>query len=147
MMNNIKIEEMNLSHLEIIKNILTSEFDDFWNYNVLKEELENKNSKYLVAKIDNEIIGFAGIKIILDEADIMNIVVKKNFRNNGVGSLLLKNLIELSKDLNISSISLEVDETNIVAINLYKKFDFKEIGNRKNYYKNNNAILMSKKSN
>ncbi len=147
MMNNIKIEEMNLSHLEIIKNILTSEFDDFWNYNVLKEELENKNSKYLIAKIDNEIIGFAGIKIILDEADIMNIVVKKNFRNNGIGSLLLKNLIKLSIDLNISSISLEVDETNIVAINLYKKFDFKEIGNRKNYYKNNNAILMSKKLN
>lgn len=146
-MNNIKIEEMNLSHLEIIKNILTSEFDDFWNYNVLKEELENKNSKYLVAKIDNEIIGFAGIKVILDEADIMNIVVKKNFRNNGVGSLILKNLINLSKELSLSSISLEVDEANIVAINLYKKFDFKEIGNRKNYYKNNNAILMSKKLN
>ena len=138
---------MNLKDLENIKDILTSEFDDFWNYNVLKEELENKNSKYLVAKIDNEIIGFAGIKVILDEADIMNIVTKKSFRNNGLGSLLLKNLIELSKNLNISSISLEVDETNIVAINLYKKFDFKEIGNRKNYYKNNNAILMSKKLN
>ena len=146
-MNNIKIEEMNLSHLEIIKNILTSEFDDFWNYNVLKEELENENSKYLVAKIDNEIIGFAGIKIILDEADIMNIVTKKSFRNNGIGSLLLKSLIELSKDLNLLSISLEVDETNIVAINLYKKFDFKEIGNRKNYYKSHHAILMSKKLN
>ena len=147
MMNNIKIEGMNLSHLEIIKNILTSEFDDFWNYNVLKEELENKNSKYLVAKIDNEIIGFAGIKVILDEANIMNIVVKKNFRNNGIGSLLLKNLISLSKELRLSSILLEVDETNIVAINLYKKFNLKEIGNRKNYYKNNNAILMSKKLN
>lgn len=146
-MNDIEINKTNLKDLENIKDILTSKFDDFWSFNILKEELENENSKYLVAKIDNEIIGFAGIKIILDEADIMNIVVKKNFRNNGVGSLLLKNLINLSKDLNISSISLEVDETNIVAINLYKKFDFKEIGNRKNYYKNNNAILMSKKLN
>lgn len=146
-MNNININQMNLKDLENIKDILTSEFDDFWNYNVLKEELENKNSKYLVAKIDNEIIGFAGIKVILDGADIMNIVVKKNFRNNGIGSLLLKNLISLSKELRLSSILLEVDETNIVAINLYKKFDFKEIGNRKNYYKNNNAILMSKKLN
>ena len=146
-MNDIDIKKMNFKDLENIKEILTSKFDNFWNYNVLKEELENENSKYLVAKIDNEIIGFAGIKIILDEADIMNIVVKKNFRNNGIGSLLLKNLISLSKELRLSSILLEVDETNIVAINLYKKFDFKEIGNRKNYYKNNNAILMSKKLN
>lgn len=146
-MNDIEINKMNLKDLENIKDILTSEFDNFWSFNILKEELENENSKYLVAKIDNEIIGFAGIKIILDEADIMNIVVKKNFRNNGIGSLLLKNLISLSKELRLSSILLEVDETNIVAINLYKKFDFKKIGNRKNYYKNNNAILMSKKLN
>ena len=143
MYKNIKITSMNSQDLESIKNILNSDFDDFWNYNILKEELNNKNSRYLVAKLNNEVIGFAGIKIIIDEADIMNIVVKKNFRNNGIGSLLLENLINLSKSLNISSLSLEVNEKNISAISLYKKFNFKEVGKRKNYYKDSDAILMS----
>ena len=134
---------MNSQDLESIKNILNSDFDDFWNYNILKEELNNKNSRYLVAKLNNKVIGFAGIKIVIDEADIMNIVVKKNFRNNGIGSLLLENLINLSKSLNISSLSLEVNEKNISAISLYKKFNFKEVGKRKNYYKDSDAILMS----
>ena len=143
MYENIKITSMNSQDLEAIKNILNSDFDDFWNYNILKEELNNKNSRYLVAKLNNEVIGFAGIKIVIDEADIMNIVVKKNFRNNGIGSLLLENLINLSKSLNISSLSLEVNEKNISAISLYKKFNFKEVGKRKNYYKDSDAILMS----
>ena len=143
MYKNIKITSMNSQDLESIKNILNSDFDDFWNYNILKEELNNKNSRYLVAKLNNEVIGFAGIKIVIDEADIMNIVVKKNFRNNGIGSLLLENLINLSKSLNVSSLSLEVNEKNISAISLYKKFNFKEVGKRKNYYKDSDAILMS----
>lgn len=78
--NNINISIMNLQDLENIKNILEKDFDDFWNYNIFKSELENPNSTYFVAKINNEIIGFAGILVIIDEADITNIVVKKTFR-------------------------------------------------------------------
>lgn len=147
MFENITITSMNSQDLESIKDILNYDFDDFWNYSILKDELNNKNSKYLVAKLNNKIIGFAGIKIIIDEADIMNIVVKKKSRNKGIGSLLLEKLIDLSKSLNLTSISLEVNEKNISAISLYKKFNFKEIGIRKKYYKDSNAILMLKKLN
>ena len=142
---NIKITEMSLTDLDYIKDNLISDFDDFWTYNILKEELESENSKYLMAKIDNEIVGFTGIKIILDEADIMNIVTKKTYRNQGVGTLLLENLISLSKKLNLKALSLEVSEENLSAIHLYKKFGFKYLGIRKNYYKDKNAIIMTKK--
>lgn len=142
----LKVNEMSLDDLNSIKDILLSDFDDFWNYNILKEELECASSYFLVAKnSNNEIVGFAGFKIIIDEADIMNIVVKKNFRKNGIGSVLLENLISLSKSLNLKSITLEVNENNISAINLYNKFDFVKLGVRKNYYGNSNAIIMSKK--
>lgn len=142
----INILEMKLSDLEEIKDILTTEFDDFWNYEILKNELENSTSKYFVAKNENyEIVGFAGLKIILDEVDIMNIVAKKSFRHQGIGSLLLKELINISKNLNLKTITLEVNEENINAINLYKKFEFKEIGTRKKYYKDKNGIIMIKK--
>ena len=142
-----KIDKMSLEDLISIKDILTTEFDDFWNYEILKSELESNNSYFFVAKnISGEIVGFAGIKIILDEADIMNIVIKKDFRNNGIGSLLLDYLITYSKSINLKTITLEVNEINIPAIKLYEKFDFEKLGIRKKYYNGkNDAIIMSKK--
>lgn len=144
---NIEIEKMNLSDLKTIKDILITDFDDFWNYNILKEELQNENSSYIVAKLGYEVVGFAGMKIVIDEADIMNIVTKKTYRNHGIGTLLLKHLILLSNKLNLTSVSLEVNEENIIAIHLYEKFGFKNIGIRKNYYQNRNGIIMAKKLN
>ena len=142
-----KIDKMSLEDLISIKDILTTEFDDFWNYEILKSELESTNSYFFVAKnISGEIVGFAGIKIILDEADIMNIVVKKDFRNIGIGALLLDYLISYSKSINLKTITLEVNEINIHAIKLYEKFDFEKLGIRKKYYNGeNDAIIMSKK--
>ena len=138
-------KKMDIQDLEEIKDVLLSDFDDFWSYEVLREELLSDSSLYIVAKKQNEIIGFAGIKIIIDEADIMNIVVKKSYRNNGIGSLLLENLILISNKKNLNFINLEVDCKNTIAINLYKKFRFEEISLRKNYYKNNDAMIMKKK--
>lgn len=138
-------KKMDIQDSEEIKDVLLSDFDDFWSCEVLREELLSDSSLYIVAKKQNEIIGFAGIKIIIDEADIMNIVVKKSYRNNGIGSLLLENLILTSNKKNLNFINLEVDCKNTIAINLYKKFGFEEISLRKNYYKNNDAIIMKKK--
>lgn len=144
---NLKLSKMSIEDLKSIKNILASDFDNFWSYDVLEEELECDNSYVIVAKADeNVIVGFAGLKVILDEADIMNIVVKKDFRHNGIGSFLLENLINHSKDLNLKTITLEVNENNLSAIRLYDKFSFDKLGIRKNYYDGkSDAIIMSKK--
>ena len=79
-LNKIEILEMTKEDVEEIKEELETEFDDFWNYNILKSEIENPKSRYYVSKINNEIVGFAGILLILDEAEIMNIVVRKSYR-------------------------------------------------------------------
>lgn len=143
----LKIEKMTLDSLDSIKNIIISDFDDFWNYDILKEELECSNSYFVIAKNDNnEIVGFAGFKIIVDEANIMNIVVKKSFRHNGIGSILLEHLISYAKDKNLKTITLEVNEHNLSAIRLYDKFNFDHLGIRKKYYNGeSDAIIMSKK--
>ena len=144
----LKITKMELSDLEEISNILISDFDDFWNYNILKNELLNPNSQYLVAKINDEIVGFAGFTIILDEADITNIVIKKSFRNKKIGTALLDELIKLATTINLKTITLEVAESNTPAINLYTRFNFEKCGLRKKYYNNvENAIIMTKKIN
>ena len=141
--NNCLISEMKIEDLENIKDILEVDFDEFWNYETLKEELESNFSKYFIAKQNDNIVGFAGIKIILDEAEIMNIVTKKEERHQGIGKLLLNEIIKISKENNIYLINLEVNAKNTIAINLYKKYNFKEVGLRKKYYDNTyDAILM-----
>lgn len=139
---NIEIKKMNKNHLEEIKENLETEFDDFWNYNILKEELSSDSSKYIVAITKSEVIGFAGIKFALDQVDIMNIVTRKNYRNKGVGTLLLRELISICKEFKANSIFLEVSEDNEPAIKLYKKLGFENVGIRKNYYKDKNGIVM-----
>lgn len=142
----IEINTMTLSDLEEIKDILQNEFDDFWNFEIFKEELVNTNSNYLLLRYENKIVCFGGIKIILDEANVMDIVTKKNKRNKGFAKILLNELINLSKQKNCTSITLEVRENNLPAIHLYKSFNFKEVGKRKKYYKNGDtAILMTLK--
>ena len=141
----IEISSMTLNDLEQIKENLQTDFDDFWNFEIFKEELTNNNSMYLVLRYENEIVSFGGVKIILDEADIMNIVTKKDKRNQGFAKFLLNELITIAEEQNCKTITLEVDENNLPAIKLYKDFEFKEVGKRKNYYKNNDAMIMKKK--
>ncbi len=139
---NIVIEDMKLSDLE---NLKISDFDDFWNIDILKDELTSETSQFICAKYENKIVGFAGIKIVLDEADIMNIAVKEDYRRQGIATLLLNHILNICKEKGIKTINLEVNEENFSAISLYQKFGFKECGRRKQYYDNKyDAILMKK---
>lgn len=140
----LQFNKMTINDFYTISDNLLSDFDDFWNSDTLKQEIESKNSYFIIAKYENEIIGFAGIKIIFDEADLMNIVVKKSARNQHIGSLLLDNLLKYAKENNILSIMLEVNEKNTPAILLYKKYGFEQISVRKNYYNKDDAIIMKK---
>lgn len=146
---NVIIEKMELLDLEQIEDRLLQDFDDFWSPSILKQELENVqnlNSNYFVAKCNNEIVGFTGILTIIDEVNIMNIVVKKDKRRFGIGSLLLEKIINFCKSQNVASITLEVNENNIPAIKLYEKYGFKQVGLRKKYYNNvDDALLLSLK--
>ena len=156
MSNNLKEETLNTfanhitsckmcdKDLLYLKENLITEFDNFWNYEMLKQEFLNTNTTYIVAKQNETIVGFAGILTIVDEANIMNIVTKKDKRNLGIGSLLLQNLIQISKEQNLNSVTLEVNEHNIPAIKLYEKFNFTKVGLRKKYYNNtDSAIIMT----
>ena len=139
---NMVIENMNITDIE---NLDISDFDDFWNMDILKDELTSETSQFICAKYENKIVGFAGIKIVLDEADIMNIAVRKDYRRQGIATLLLNHILTICKEKSIKTIHLEVNEENFSAISLYQKFGFEECGRRKQYYDNQyDAILMKK---
>ena len=102
------IDKMKISDFELIKNNLKSDFDDFWNENILKQELLNTDRIFLVVKdtISDEILGFAGIEIVLDEAELMNIVIRKNKRGLGIGKSLMEKIINIAKENNIKILKI-----------------------------------------
>lgn len=141
----MKLQTMTLNDLNNISNNLQY-FDNFWTVGIFQEELNNSNCHYIVAIEDNEILGFGGIATVLDEATLNNIAVRVDKRHLGIASQILQELINLSKSLNCSFLTLEVDVTNSPAIKLYKKFNFKNLGIRKNYYNGNtDAYIMTLK--
>lgn len=127
----MKIVDMTLSDFELIKENLTSDFDDFWNENILKQELLNENRKYVVAKENNDVLGFAGVSICENESELMNIVVKKNNRGSGIGKALLEKIIEILKSEKIEVLKLEVNSKNNVAFKLYSSLDFEVVRSKK----------------
>jgi ribosomal-protein-alanine N-acetyltransferase len=142
----MEILEMTLNDFDLIKNVLQDEFDEFWNANILKSELENPNTKYIVAKDGKEIVGFAGILILPDIIEVMNIVVKKNKRRMGIGKKLLEELINIAKLAGLETLSLEVNYKNLPAKFLYESFGFKTVRIRKKYYNGiDDAIIMNLK--
>lgn len=93
---------------------------------------------------EEEVIGYVGMKMVLDEADITNVAVLPSHRKKGIARKLLKQLLEEAKKQNLHRIYLEVRASNIAAVTLYEHAGFKEVGQRKNYYDNprEDAILM-----
>ena len=127
-----------------VKNIEIENFDDFWNQEILNEEIKSKDSSGYIAIINEKVVGFIIIKTILDEIEIMNVSIHKLFRRKGIAKELLIKIIEYAKQNNIIKINLEVNEKNIAAISLYEKLNFKQVGLRKKYYnRKDSAILMT----
>ena len=91
------------------------------------------------------IAGFSGIWLMVDEAHVTNIAVRKEYRGKGLGELLIIATIDLARELKASVMTLEVRKSNTVAQKLYKKYLFMEAGLRRGYYLDNkeDAIIMS----
>ncbi len=141
----LRVEKMTMDDYEKIKDSLETEFDDFWNSNILKSELENENSRYFVAVENGKILGFAGFIIMPDDIEITNIVTRKLNRGHGIGKMLLETIMDEAKAYGKNAISLEVNAKNIIALNLYDSFGFEKVGLRTNYYKGtDDAIIMTK---
>lgn len=103
---------------------------------------EDENSRIYKSQY---IIGFSGIWLMVGEAHITNIAVREQYQRQGIGELLLIATIDLSRELQAETMTLEVRESNEIAQNLYSKYGFKQTGIRRGYYLDNreDAIIMS----
>ena len=144
MENNIIIRPMTIDDVDSVYIVEEDCFVDPWSKDSIKKELKNNLARYLVAQLDNKIVGYVGVWFVVDEGHITNVAVHSDYRGKKIGDKLVKEMVELCKENNIVAMTLEVRASNTVAQNLYRKYGFKMGGIRKEYYSDNkeDAIIM-----
>lgn len=130
----MKIEKMNLSHVPAVHKIFLECLSDPWSEDALCEEVQNPSSLYFVAMTGEDVIGFGGVKIIAGEAYITNIAVSGKHRRCGVGSKILKEIINCCSAESCTFVTLEVRVSNSVATKMYEKAGFVSQGIRRAFY-------------
>ena len=106
--------------------------------------LSNSHRYFVVLNNLKEVIAYAGISISYEQGDILSVCVSPEYRKLGIAKGLMTALLDEAKKVGVQTMFLEVEEDNLPAINLYLKCGFEKISERKNYYGDKTAIIMSK---
>ncbi|MDI3328852.1 MAG: ribosomal protein S18-alanine N-acetyltransferase [Alicyclobacillaceae bacterium] len=136
---------MRTTDLDRIQEIERASFPVPWSRSAFYGELaDNRFARYIVAQRQDEVIGYAGMWLILDEAHVTNIAVHPKARRQHVGETLLRYLMAYARSQGAAHMTLEVRVSNTPAQRLYQKVGFAPKGVRKGYYTDNqeDALIM-----
>jgi ribosomal-protein-alanine N-acetyltransferase len=148
-----RITDVRKDDLFAICQIENSSYKFPWSQQAIIDQIINKNAYNRSIYIDNNsstsndsiLVGYIFGYTVLNDIYITNICIHPDFLKRKFASKLLETLFLDANVLNIKSIFLEVRKSNFAAISLYKKFQFDEDGERKNFYSDGeSAILMHK---
>lgn len=135
---------MRCEDLKKVLQIESASFSRPWTEQHFQYEIDSPFGHPIVALSDDgTLAGYLCLKLVLDEAEILDVAVAKSRRGMGIGRLLVQWALDFSGERGASLLFLEVRAGNVEAIALYRSFGFREAGRRKNYYDNGeDAILM-----
>lgn len=138
---------MEIDDLEQVMPIENENFSKPWTETGYFTYLIRNDAMFLVAEIKGQIVGYCGVLLVIDEGDITNVSVAKSMQGKGIGKKLIEELILKTKKEGVTTLHLEVRPSNEVAIALYKRAGFEEVGLRKNYYEDptEDALLMTRR--
>ncbi|MED4455875.1 ribosomal protein S18-alanine N-acetyltransferase [Metabacillus fastidiosus] len=144
-LDSLTIRKMTIQDVDDIYEVEKRSFAVPWTKDSFYYELEqNLFSNYMVAEINGKIVGYCGLWVIMEDAQITNIAVLPEYRGKKIGETLLTFAKQLAFELSAERLSLEVRVSNYIAQSLYKKLGFSPGGIRKNYYTDNSedALVM-----
>jgi [ribosomal protein S18]-alanine N-acetyltransferase len=142
----VLIEPMRLDDLEAVHRIELASFSSPWPANAYRSELEtNRLASYLVARVDDEIVAYGGMWLMVDEAHITTFAVHPAWRRQRIGERLLLAFLDLALARHAREATLEVRLSNISARRLYEKYGFRPVGLRPRYYSDDgeDALIMT----
>ena len=108
--------------------------EDPWSMAQFKEEFAGKSRQYLVAILEEKVVGYAGIMVAGDITDILTLTVMPEFRRRGIAREFLKRMIDWSRNQKALAIMLEMRVGNVEAEPLYLNNGFRKISERHDYY-------------
>ena len=133
------------SDLDAIMEIEPTIYSHPWTRGNFNDSLKAGHEAWVMTS-DDEIVGYAVIMIVLDEAHLLNISIAAPYQKQGLGRMLLMYLVDQAKALKTETMFLEVRASNVSAIALYEKVGFVEMSIRRGYYPaskgREDAILM-----
>ncbi|HEX6131711.1 MAG TPA: ribosomal protein S18-alanine N-acetyltransferase [Actinomycetota bacterium] len=134
-MPKVEVTRMRRRHLRGVMAIERQAYARPWSPNLFVAEMsESQNRSYLVARIDKDVVGYAGMICYGDEAHITNIAVDPMLHGHRIASRLLLEELRVAVGMAARAVSLEVRVTNWRAQRLYARFGFRPVGIRRNYY-------------
>src|SRR5690625_1300544 len=139
------IRDMLNDDIDAVMSVDQASFSTPWSREIFKREMnENKYAYYFVIEENDKIIGYAGLWIVEDDAQITNIALLPEYRGYKIGEKFFGFSVQFAIKKGAYRLSLEVRESNLVAQLLYRKFGLVPGGIRKGYYPDNNedAIVM-----
>ena len=142
----VRIEPMQLEDLPSIHAIEQAAFSAPWPADAYRNELEsNRLASYLVARVDEDIVGYGGMWLMVDEAHITTFAVAPAWRRQQIGGRLLLGFVDLAIARRAREMTLEVRLSNIPARRLDEQFGFRPVGVRPNYYSDDHedALIMT----
>lgn len=145
-MEEYKLVPMDRSHLAGVAELERLCFTVPWTEEMLAEELYNPTASFIVAEsAAGEVLGYAGLHVVLDEGYIDNVAVRPSCRRHGIAHRLLDTFCRFGQ-AHLAFLTLEVRPSNIAAVALYQAHGFQEAGRRKDYYDNprEDALLLTR---
>ncbi|HKG56063.1 MAG TPA: ribosomal protein S18-alanine N-acetyltransferase [Candidatus Limnocylindrales bacterium] len=137
---------MTLADLPAVHAIEQASFTTPWPPHAYRSELEtNRLATYIVARLDDDVVGYAGMWLMLDEAHITTFAVHPGWRRRRIGERLLLTLLDVAVSRRAREATLEVRLSNLAARRLYEKYGFRPVGLRPRYYSDDNedALIMT----
>lgn len=118
-----------------------------WSEEDFEGMIRSENARYYVAEKDGAILGGCGLYIVLEEASITNVVIRREARNQGVGTELMRHMMEMCGRDGVKAFTLEVRVSNKAAIHMYEKVGFVSEGIRLGFYEKpaEDAMIMWKR--
>lgn len=136
---------MQISDLDEIMQIEPHIYPYPWTRGNFSDSLNSGYSAW-VLMLNTQIIGYALLMMVVDEAHLLNLSVAKPHQKQGLGRLILEYMIQIAKNHKAANMFLEVRPSNISAIALYENIGFNEMAVRRGYYPAANgredAVLM-----
>jgi ribosomal-protein-alanine N-acetyltransferase len=131
----VEIEPMKLEDIEDVHRIERQVYPTPWSIAVFRTEVARRQHNiYLVAKYEDQVIGYICLFHVFDEGHITNVAVDPKYQRQGIGTRLLLTAINKAITVGVRYVTLEVRESNLIAQHLYRKFGFRLTGRRQGYY-------------